>query len=115
MAVRAFTDSPSQLLEALKGLLENGDVDGWGLDGDGDLYRSGPDVIAWMRPKILEDRVAFYILGSKRYNISTETYAVYHGELIALLLRHFDSKFKTVSATAMPAPGDRVKTATPSG
>ena len=61
-----------------------------------------------MRPKILSDRLLFNLISPENTVISTHLYAVYHARLMEMLLTHFDSELKTVSATALPTTGDQI-------
>ncbi len=108
MAVRAFTDDPEELLSALKKAIADGVIETWRIDSDGDLAPTSQQWAgrAWMRPKVMEDRLLFNIIASKKEKMSKSLYGVYHGRLIQTLLIHFDSKMRTVSATAFGTSGD---------
>lgn len=108
MAVRAFTDHPEALLSAIKREISGGRVRTWKIDEDGDLTLTQEEFAsqAWMRPKILSDRLLFNFIGSSE--TSTRQYAVYHGRLVQMLLNYFDTKLRTASATSLPTPGDHV-------
>ncbi|MBM2715845.1 hypothetical protein JQK88_32565 [Mesorhizobium caraganae] len=110
MAVRAFTDRPDALLTAIRSGIAEGVVHGWRMDQDGDLTLNSPNLAnqAWMRPKILPDRLLFNIVGAQNKDMSTNLYAIYHARLVQMLLTHFDTKIKTASATALPTTGDQV-------
>jgi hypothetical protein len=110
MAVRAFTDEPEELLSALKKAIAEGVIETWRIDSDGDLTHTSTQwgARAWMRPKVLEDRLLFNIVASKNEKMSKTLYGVYHGRLIQTLLTHFDNKMKTVSATALGTTGDNI-------
>lgn len=110
MAVRAFTENPAELLSGIKKAIYDEKITTWSIDDDGDLtYLSTQwKGKAWMRPKILEDRLLFNIIASKREKMSKTTYGVYHGRLIQLLLIHFDSKITAASATALGTAGDQI-------
>jgi hypothetical protein len=110
MAVRAFTDEPQELLSAIKKAIAEGVIETWRIDSDGDLTHTSTQWggRAWMRPKVLEDRLLFNIVASKKEKMSKTLYGVYHGRLIQTLLIHFDSKMKTVSATALGTTGDNI-------
>jgi hypothetical protein len=110
MAVRAFTDEPEELLSALKKAIDEGVIETWRIDSDGDLTHTSTQWggRAWMRPKVLEDRLLFNIVASKKETMTRTLYGIYHGRLIQVLLIHFDSKMKTVSATALGTTGDNI-------
>jgi hypothetical protein len=110
MAVRAFTDRPEALLSAIKRGVADGRVKDWKIDEDGDLTLTGEIFSneAWMRPKVLSDRLLFNIVGKQNGEMSTRLYAVYHARLVQMLLLYFDTKLKTAVATALPTSGDQV-------
>jgi hypothetical protein len=110
MAVRAFTDEPKELLSAIKKAIAEGVIETWRIDSDGDLTHTSAQWggRAWMRPKVLEDRLLFNIVASNKEKMSKTLYGFYHGRLIQTLLIHFDNRMKTVSATALGTTGDDI-------
>jgi len=110
MAVRAFTDDPEKLLLALKEAIAEGVIETWQIDSDGDLTHTSAQWgrRAWMRPRVLDDRLLFNIIASKKEAMSKTVYAVYHGRLIQALLTHFDDKIKNVSASGKGTSGDNI-------
>ncbi|HZR89966.1 MAG TPA: hypothetical protein VFB02_24440 [Bradyrhizobium sp.] len=110
MAVRAFTDQAETLLSAIKRGVAEGRVTTWKIDRDGDLTLVDENFAykAWMRPKILKDRLLFNIIGKKGEDMSTRVYAVYHSRLIQMLLTYFDTGLTTATATALPTSQDQV-------
>src|SRR5271170_188009 len=113
MAVRAYTDHPDALLLAIKKKVASGAITTWVIDGDGDLTHTSNQwkQKAWMRPKVLEDRLLFNIIGPEEGKTSKTVYGVYHGRLIQTLLIHFDDMIKTTVATAIGTSGDSFCTA----
>jgi hypothetical protein len=110
MAVRAFTNEPKDLLLAIKKAIADGVITTWRIDADGDLTHTSTQWKgkAWMRPKVLEDRLLFNIIASKNEEMSKAVYGVYHGRLVQTLLIHFDTKMTTVTATALGTSGDNM-------
>jgi hypothetical protein len=110
MALRAFTDDPRKLLEAFRSGIEDGKISIWRTDKDGDftLVSQQWGGRAWMRPVVLDDRLLFNIIGSKKEPMSKTIYGVYHGRLAQSLLIHFDKLMSTVSATALGTSGDNI-------
>ena len=110
MAVRAFTDQAEPLLSAIKQAIADGRVTTWKIDDDGDLTLTSEIFVnrAWMRPKVLPDRLLFNIIGKKNEKTSTRVYAAYHGRLVQMLLAYFDTRLKTVAATALPTKQDKI-------
>jgi hypothetical protein len=90
-----------------------GKNDTWAFDKDGDFFHTPAQwrSLAWLRPVNQGDRLIFQILSPKGKVMTSETYAVYHGRFIEMLLAHFDMKFSDARATALPAHGDIVGTA----
>lgn len=55
-----------------------------------------------------EGYLKFYIVRPKGANISKEVYAVYHGRFAEMLLRHFDDRCQSITASAMAEAKDLV-------
>ena len=110
MAVRVFTDDPDSLLAALKLAISDGKIETWTIDSDGDLTQTAKQWSrrAWMRPKVLDDRLLFNIIASKEEKMSKVVYGVYHGRLIQMLIVHFDDRIRTASATGLATAGDNI-------
>ena len=103
MSVHVFCADPAGLLGEIKKAINSRSIVTWQLDSDGDLSHSPPQWLnlAWMRPRTRPDRLTFSILGRKGSRMSRETYGVYHGRLIEMLLMHFDLKFSRACASAL--------------
>jgi hypothetical protein len=110
MAIRVNCGDPDQLLSDIRREIRNGSIETWEQDRDGDFTHSPSQWKhkAWFHPITEEDRLIFQIIGQQGMRMSRETYGVYHGRFIEMLLSHFDTKFRRVSATAMPSNGDRL-------
>ena len=110
MAVILHASNPSALLIAIQSAARSGVIETWSVDSDGDFTHRPEQwrLKAWLRPKLLSDRIVFYILTPQKTQMSKITYAVYHGRFIEMLLAHFDTQFQRVFATALPLEGDRV-------
>jgi hypothetical protein len=110
MAVRVFCNSPQQLLAEIKGAIREGTVQTWSVDSDGDLTHSPEQWRnkAWFRPRLEPGKLLFIILSPRGIRMSKETYAVFHGRLIEMLLAHFDVKFARATATSLPSDGDKI-------
>ena len=115
MAVRVFCKSPGTLLNNIKARINDGSIETWAIDADGDLTHSPVQWKdrAWLRPVLLEDRLVFRIIPPKGKHITRAVYGVFHGRFIEMLLRHFDLEFDRAVATALPADGDIVKGSEP--
>src|ERR1700755_1781835 len=112
MAVYFDTKTPNKLLKAFKKAIDDGHVDTWAYDKDGDFTHT-PDQWnkqAWLRPKIVPQKcLSFFIIPPLETKISSEVYAIFHGRFIESILRHCDTLFVEGRATAMPAEDDTVE------
>ena len=108
MAIIIKTNTPSNLLAAIKKEIDEGKIQTWSYDSEGDFTHTPEqwEFDAWLRPKIYNGELRFGILKNKNINLSTVIYGVYHGRFIEMLLSHFDNKFTTVQATAQKADPD---------
>jgi hypothetical protein len=111
MAVRVFCKSPSALLNNIKAKINDGSIDTWTVDADGDFTHSPAQwkKQAWLRPALFENRITFRIFPPKGKPVTRVIYGVFHGRFVEMLLTHFDLEFDRVTATALPADGDLVK------
>jgi hypothetical protein len=110
VAVRAFSADPERLLRLIRKSIENGSVETWSIDSDGDLTHTPAQWHgkAWMRPRLSDDRITFNILGNTRIPMTRTVYGVYHGRLVEMLLSYFEDDITQVSATANLVRGDIV-------
>jgi hypothetical protein len=111
MAVMVICNNPQNLLSNIKTAIQNGTIETWIVDKDGDLSHSPPQWLfqAWFRPSPEQGKLVFYILGAKAKAMTKTIYGVYHGRLIESLLTHFDLEFSYAYATALPTGKDWVK------
>jgi hypothetical protein len=110
MSVNVYTAAPAALLAEIKAAIDEGKIDTWEYDADGDFTHKPTQWRnqAWLRPVVRQDRLVLTIVPTKTVNVSTVVYAVFHGRFIEMLLSHFDSKFTTATASAQIADGDKV-------
>jgi hypothetical protein len=103
------TNSPYQLLAALKEAIRAGHITTWS-DVNGDFTHTPAQWArqAWLRPSVQGTELRFAIIKSQGFILTTEVYAVYHGRFVEMMLAHFDQKFSSGVATAMPTPADRI-------
>jgi hypothetical protein len=108
MAIRVFCDEPQSLLKEIKAAVRDRRIPTWKVDDDGDFTHTPIqwENLAWLRPRVLDDRIVFNIVGATTKTMSRATYGVYHGRFIEMLLTHFDEKFSRTTATALPVTGD---------
>jgi hypothetical protein len=108
MAVKAYCNDPLLLLNKIKAGIRSGSIQTWTLDKDGDFSHSPMQWMnkGWFRPVIGQGVLLFNILGPTQAVMSKETYGVYHGRFIEMLLTHFDTDCSSATATALPVSGD---------
>ena len=109
MAIHFKTTTPKNLLNAYKKAIDDGHVQTWSYDSDGDFTHTAEQWIrkAWLRPKIIEgEELVFHALTPKETTMSSSLYAIYHGRFIESMLRHCDKLFTSAVASAMPEAGD---------
>jgi hypothetical protein len=110
MAVYFKTNDSRQLLASFKKAIDDGAVVTWSYDKDGDFTHTVEQWknLAWFRPQLQNDRLAFYIIKPRTKTISTLIYAIYHGRFIESMLAHCDSLFSEADSTAFPSEKDLV-------
>lgn len=103
------TNNPQQLLIALKDAIRNGHITTWA-DVNGDFTHTPTQWAkqAWLEPSVSGDELRFAIIKSQGFNVTTEVYAVYHGRFVEMMLAHFDKRFTSAYASAMPTSADLV-------
>jgi hypothetical protein len=110
MAVYFLTTQPKALLSDFKKKIDQGHVETWSYDQEGDFTHSVDQwrYKAWLRPSIESNRLAFYIIKNTKLTLTPAVYGIYHGRLIESLVTHCDKLFTEGIATAMPEPKDGV-------
>lgn len=111
MAIHFKTRTPRRLLRSYKEAIDDGRVLTWSYDDQGD-FTHNPDQWrreAWLRPRVVpEEELVFFILSPNDVDLSSETYAVYHGRFVESMLSHFDRLFSECHISAMPEEGDQI-------
>jgi hypothetical protein len=111
MAVIVRTDNPAELLRAILEGIDKGSIRTWSLN-DSRRYLTHSvtqwRALAWMKFTVGTDNLTFNIVRPKDRKVTVELYAVYHGRLIEMLLAHFDQRFLSAQATALPTEADLV-------
>jgi hypothetical protein len=110
MAIVVKTDQPRALLSAIRAAIDNGAIETWSYDADGDFTHTPAQWKhkAWLRPSIADGDLIFTTVAPQKTAMTKAVYAVYHGRFIEMLLRHFDVSFSVARATALPSHGDSV-------
>ncbi len=111
MALYLLTPNPGKLLSDIRKAIDERKIDTWSYDTDGDFTHTPPQWknLAWLRPQILSDRLALFIVKPQAQGITKEVYAVYHGRFIEAMIRHCDNLFSRGIATVMPEGDDKLK------
>ena len=112
MAIMVFTDDPKRLLADIKKAIDDGHVETWSYDEEGDFIHTPNQWAgkAWLRPSVQQGVLSFGILGQKNIVMTKLIYGVYHGRFIEMLLTHFDTRFTNATATAQKNRLDDFKT-----
>lgn len=110
MAVNFESRDPTNLLATFKKAIDEGRVDTWSYDKDGNFTHTPPQWRdqAVLRPTILNGWLVMNFYLRKGQKASKALYAVYHGRFIESMLTHCDTLFTTANATAMPTNSDRI-------
>ncbi len=112
MAIIIQTDHPDLLLDKIYEAIDNKKADKWNRTSDGRLtygallWRNE----AFFKPQIWvdENELRFGLLKRKdRKHITTKLYTTFHAKLIEMLLSHFDSDFRRITATAAKTEPDQ--------
>lgn len=111
MSIRLLTETPNKLLSTFKKAIDDGHVDTWQYDSDGDFTHTPAQWkgLAWLRPSVVEkERLIFKIIRPQGSTVPTEVYAVYHGRFIESMISHCKDLFTDARATPNPDTGDLV-------
>jgi hypothetical protein len=103
--VEISTAVPKRLLDAIYKAIDDGHIQTWTYDKDGDFIHCTPDSQwvgnAWLHPQIGVGLLTLIILPPAQEALLKSAYAVYHGRFIEMLLEHFDEDFTVSTATAL--------------
>ncbi|QRX63956.1 hypothetical protein JS578_01440 [Dysgonomonadaceae bacterium zrk40] len=112
MAIIIHTYHPDLLLDKIYEAIDGKKADKWSRTNDGRLtygallWRNE----AFFKPEIWvdENELRFGLIKRKdRRHITTKLYTTFHAKLIETLLSHFDSYFRSITATAARAEPDQ--------
>jgi len=109
MAITVETSKPAQLLAAIKKAIDDGQIDTWGYDKDGDFTHTPEQWSkkAWLRPVIQNGVLQLGLFGQKDVVMKKIIYGVYHGRFIEMLVTHFgDSLLSATASATKVAPPD---------
>jgi hypothetical protein len=112
MAVTLFTGNADVLLAKIQRLIDEGHVSTWAYTGGGDFTHTAAGGQwknkAWLRPKLLGDRLTMNIVRPNGGAVSREVYAIYHGRFPEMAIAHVPELFTIASATPFAVDGDLV-------
>jgi len=93
---------PNTLLRVIKQGIDDGKIDTWKYDEDGDFTHSVPQWKnqAWLRPTVQGGALELSLLGRTNTPTTDAVYGIYHGRFIEMVLTHFSSQI--TRATALP-------------
>ena len=94
------TAAPRGLLDQIKRAIDAGKIVTWEYDKDGDFTHVPNQwrCHAWLRPTVSEGTLSFKIIENTKIPLTEETYGVYHGRFVEMLLAHFRDRFSFASA-----------------
>lgn len=102
--------TPEVLLENIREQINNGVIDTWEIDSDGDLthtpYQWKGE--AWFRYRQNGNELIFGIVARRDRKMSKVIYGLYHGRFAEMLLTHFDTQIKEITISSMPEEYDLI-------
>lgn len=104
MAIIVFTSDPKSLLANIKAAIDQGHIETWSYDRDGDFTHTAGQwkAEAWFNPSLGSDGLYLSLLGRKDVSMSKAIYGIYHGRFSEMLLTHFSYEFSYLYLTAAP-------------
>ena len=107
MAIIVNTNNPEHMLSKIKEAIDNGKIDTWNYDADGDFTHTPKQWIdtAWLRPVVASGSLIFGLIGKRNDQMTKVIYAVYHGRFVEMLLTHFDDDFSAANTTSKKYTG----------
>lgn len=98
MAIFIETKTPEKLLNLIHIQIDAGIIKKWACDKEGDFSCLREDLVnrAWLRPYLLDDFLAFGIVGRKNVPLSIESFSEYHSEFVKMLLSHMGSQAPSI-------------------
>lgn len=108
--IQIITANKVGLFDALRKRIADGEIPEWEVDDQGDFTYANAAWRrrAWMRPKKTTSGIRVNIVGVQGAAVDRETYAVFHGRFLEMLLEHFDQMFEEATATALGTASDLI-------
>lgn len=104
MAIYIRTQNPQRLIEGINRSIQNRDIVTWTVDKEGDytIDRDQWRFRAWMKPTLKEGQLVMSIIQSRKFPMTNELYAVYHGRFVSTVIAHFSDEIEGVEVTPHP-------------
>lgn len=101
MAIIIKTNSNKNIVSDIKTKIDQGTIDSWLYDGDGDFTHASEQwgARAWFRASVDDCNVSFTIIGRKQTKLTIEEYSVYHGKFVSMLMMHFHQDIANLEMT----------------
>jgi hypothetical protein len=95
------TNTPRELLQAIKSSIDKNRIETWAYDKEGDLTHTAAQwrQKAWLRPSIKNNSLTLNIIWPKGQLRPQEVYAIYHGRFIEMVIAHFPALISSGEAT----------------
>lgn len=102
--------TPKKLWGNILEQIDNGIIDTWEIDSDGDLthtpYQWKGE--AWLRHYFVDSELIFGIVARRDKKMSKVIYGLYHGRFVEMLLTHFDTQIEGIIISSMPEEYDLI-------
>lgn len=92
--------SPKKLIDKLNEKINRESIITWIVDEDGDYTHTPAQWMyrAWFKAREGGDQtIVFGLVESRKYTLTKELYAVYHGRFAEMLLAHFDGDIEDIA------------------
>lgn len=97
MAIIVKTEKPEYIVERIREMIDDGEIDTWIYDEDGDFTHTGQwRNKAWFSMLYDYDILTFYIVGRKDMQMELMEYSIFHGRFVELLLNHFSKDISSI-------------------
>lgn len=102
--------TPKKLWGNILEQIDNGVIDTWEIDSDGDLTNTSYQWRgeAWFRCRQNGNELIFGIVARRDKKMSKAIYGLYHGRFAEMLLTHFDTQIKEIRISSMPEKYDLI-------
>lgn len=114
MALIVRTNDPRLILDQLRNEFEEGLIDSWSYDDDGDFSNVGQwEGKGWFRPIIEEDlsSIKFIIIGRNTIPMTRMEYSVLHSSFLEVILNHINvSMIEEIIITKPDSDKDELET-----